>query len=208
MAKKKIYDVAERDRSVNEDAVKLRGFFRLNIVDPDGTIAGDSGWVENTVTNDGKLGYLVKTLASSAGSSYLSYAALGEHTDAPAAADTALGSELTGLGGDTIRDAMTMQSSGSTALRCTGTFASGDSFVTATESIAEIGLFRSSSAGTLFAGNTFDSSTVATNQAVNYTWIKFMGQLLETVISKLRKFGEHLNETIPSQQKAIAFGRV
>ena len=169
MAKQKIFTEAERD-AIPSDGLKIRGFFRLNIVDPDGTIAGDSGWCENTVTNDGKLGYLVRTLASSAGSSYLSYAALGEGTDGPAAADTTLESEVVGTEGSQIRDAMTMQSSGSTALRCTGTFASADSFVTATESIAEIGLFRSSTGGTIFAGNTFDSSTVATNQAVNYTY--------------------------------------
>jgi hypothetical protein len=65
---------------------------------------------------------------------------------------------------------MTMQSSGSTALRCTGTFASSDSFVTAVESISNIGLFRSSTGGTIFAGNTYDSSSCATNQNVNYTY--------------------------------------
>ena len=151
-----------------KDSIKLRGFFRLQIEDPDGAIVGASGWRRNTVTNDGKLGYLVKTLASSAGSSYLSYAALGEGT-APGAAATSLPSEVVGTQGSQIRDAMTMQSSGSTALRCTGTFASGDSFVTDTENISNIGLFRSSTGGTIFAGNTYDSSSCATNQNVNYT---------------------------------------
>lgn len=153
-----------------KDNVKLRGFFRLQIEDPDGSIVGDSGWRRNTVTNDGKREYIVRALASSAGSKYLSYAALGEHTDAPAAGDTALTSEVVGTQGSQIRDAMTMESSGSTALRCTGTFASDDSFVTATENIANIGLFRSSTGGTMFAGNTYDSSSCATNQNVNFTY--------------------------------------
>jgi hypothetical protein len=152
-----------------KDNLKLRGFFRLQIENPDGSIVGDSGWRRNTVTNDGKLQYIVRALASSAGSKYLSYAALGEGT-APGAAATSLESEVVGTQGSQIRDAMSMESSGSTALRCTGTFASGDSFVTATESIANIGLFRSSTGGTIFAGNTFDSSTCATNQNVNYTY--------------------------------------
>lgn len=152
-----------------KDSVKLRGFFRLQIEDPDGAIVGDSGWRRNTVTNDGKLGYLVKSLASSAGSSYLSYAALGEGS-APGAAATSLESEVVGTQGSQIRDAMTMASSGSTALRCTGTFSSTDSFVTATENISNIGLFRSSTGGTIFAGNTYDSSSCATNQNVNYTY--------------------------------------
>ena len=155
--------------NATKDSVKLRGFFRLQIEDPDGSIVGDSGWRRNTVTNDGKLQYIVRALASSAGSKYLSYAALGEGT-APAAAATSLESEVVGTQGSQIRDAMSMESSGSTALRCTGTFASGDSFVTATEDIANIGLFRSSTGGTIFAGNTFDSSSCATNQNVNYTY--------------------------------------
>jgi hypothetical protein len=154
---------------MNKDNVKMRGFFRLQIEDPDGAIVGDSGWKRNTVTNDGKLQYLVRALASSAGSKYLSYAALGEGT-APGAADTALESEVVGTQGSQIRDAMSMESSGSTALRCTGTFASGDSFVTATENISNIGLFRSSTGGTIFAGNTYASSSCATNQNVNYTY--------------------------------------
>ncbi|MHC4361448.1 MAG: hypothetical protein ACYSTZ_01375 [Planctomycetota bacterium] len=152
-----------------KDSVKLRGFFRLQIEDPDGSIVGDSGWQRNTVTNDGKLQYIVRALASSAGSKYLSYAALGEGTE-PAAAGTSLESEVVGTQGSQIRDAMSMESSGSTALRCTGTFASGDSFVTATENISNIGLFRSSTGGTIFAGNTYASSSCATNQNVNDTY--------------------------------------
>jgi hypothetical protein len=154
---------------MSKDQVNLRGFFRLQIEDPDGAIVGDSGWKQNTVTNDGKLQYIVRALASSAGSKYLSYAALGEGT-APGAAATSLESEVVGTQGSQIRDAMSMESSGSTALRCTGTFASGDSFVTAVESISNIGLFRSSTGGTIFAGNDFASSSCATNQNVNYTY--------------------------------------
>ena len=177
MGKKKIQGImstAERDAIIHEDAkfkdgVSLRGFFRLQIEGPDGEIVGDSGWNENTVTNDGKREYLVYTLGSLVGSKYLSYAALGEGSQ-PGAADTSLESEISGTGGSTIRDAMTRQSNGSTALRCLGTFASTDSFVTTNENISNIGLFRSSSAGTIFAGNTYASSTVGTNQNVNYTY--------------------------------------
>ena len=155
--------------NATKDSVKLRGFFRLQIEDPDGSIVGDSGWNRNTVTNDGKLQYLVRALASSAGSKNLSYACLGEGT-APAVTATALESEVVGTSGEQVRNAMTMESSGSTALRCTGTFSSGDSFVTATEDISNIGLNYISSEGTLFAGNTFASSSCAVNQNVNYTY--------------------------------------
>ena len=149
MSKKKIFDIEERDR-IAHDGVQLRGFYRLQIEDgPTGEIVGDSGWCQNTVTNDGKLCYIVRAMASSAGSQYPGFAALGEGTE-PGAADTALESEVVGPSGEQVRDALTVESSGSTALRCTGTFASGDSFVTATEDIANIGLYALSSEGTLF----------------------------------------------------------
>ena len=122
----KVLDI--KDRKPTTDGVAIHGFFRLQIEDgPSGDIVGDSGWCENTVTNDGKLQYLVRALASSAGSKYLSYAALGEGTDAIATGDTALNSEVVGTEASQIRDAMTMESNGSTALRCTGKFASRDS---------------------------------------------------------------------------------
>ena len=163
----KVLDI--KDRKPTTDGLAIHGFFRLQIENQDGSIAGDSGWCENTVTNDGKLQYIVRALASSAASKHLSYAALGEGTE-PGAADTSLESEVVGTQGSQIRDAMTMESSGSTALRCVGTFASGDSFVTATEDIANIGLFQSSTGGTIFAGNTYASSSCAVNQNVNYTY--------------------------------------
>ena len=165
----KVTTIEERDRTAH-DGVQMRGFYRLQIEDgPTGDIVGDSGWCQNTVTNDGKLCYIVRAMASSAGSQFPGFAALGEGT-APGAADTALESEVVGGGGAQVRNAVAAESSGSTALRFTGTFASGDSFVTATESIANIGLYQLSTAGTLFAGNTFASSSCAINQNVNYTY--------------------------------------
>jgi len=169
MSKKKVTTIEERDR-LAQDGVKMRGFFRLQIEDgPTGEIVGDSGWNQNTVTNDGKLCYIVRAMASSAGSQYPAYAALGEGT-APGAASTALESEVVGTSGEQVRNAVAAESSGSTAIRFTGTFSSGDSFVTATESIANIGLYALSTEGTLFAGNTFASSSCASNQNVNYTY--------------------------------------
>ena len=165
----KVMDI--QDRKPTTDGIGIHGFFRLQIEDgPSGDIVGDSGWCQNTVTNDGKLEYLVRALASSAGSKYLKYAALGEGTDTIATGDTALNSEVVGTQGSQIRDIMTLESSGSTALRAVGTFASGDSFVTATEDIGEIGMFLSSTGGTMFAGNTYATSSCAVNQNVNYTY--------------------------------------
>lgn len=147
------------------DGVKIRGFFRLNIVDPDGEIAGDSGWCANNVTNEGKLNFLAKLLGAIAGSSQINYAALGTGGTINVAS-TALPGELA----EGVRNNVAAASNGSTAVRFTGTFASGDSFVTATRDISNIGLFYTNTGGTCFAANTYASSSCATNQAVNYTY--------------------------------------
>lgn len=147
-----------------KEAVKMRGFFRVQIAEDD-RIVGDSGVVENQVTNLGIRDFLCRALGSLAGSAYVTHAALGSGA-APASDATTLPSEL----GEGVRDSVAAATNGSSAVRFTGTFASGDSFVTATRTLSNIGLFNSSATGTLFAGNTYNSSTCATNQNVNYTY--------------------------------------
>lgn len=155
----------ELDMSAVKEGIKLRGFYHVQIEDPDGSIVGDSGWCENQVTNEGILGYLVKLLGAIAGSSQISYAALGS-AGAPASNATTLPSELA----EGVRKQVTAASNGSSAVRFTVTFGSSDSFVTATRNISNIGLFALTVAGTLFAGNSYNSSSCATNQNVNCTY--------------------------------------
>jgi hypothetical protein len=144
--------------------VKIKGFYRVHITDPDGAIVGDSGWVRNQVTNLGFNQFLVSALGSIAGSKYVSHLALGTGT-VPGAAATALDGEVTS------RQAVTAATSAtSKTLRLTGTFSSADNFVGATVTLQNIGLFNSASGGTLFAGNTYATSTCATNQNVNCTY--------------------------------------
>lgn len=145
------------------DAIAVRGFFRLQLVDPDGSVAGDSGWCHNLVTNDGFGNFIVRSLANSAGSTpSIGFMALGSGT-APATSATALDLELNG---GTKRFAVTAATSSKT-VQFTGTLASNT--VTDTK-VSNIGLFASTSGGTMFAGNTFSSSSLATNQAVNCTY--------------------------------------
>lgn len=146
------------------DQIKVKGCFRLHIVDPDGTIRGDSGWNTNLVTNEGFKQYLVMALGSISGSKYLGYAALGTGAG-PSAADTALGSEVG------TRQALTMATTtGSKTLDCRATFASGWHTSSGAYNISSVGLVNSSSGGTLFAGTTYASSSCASNQAVNLTY--------------------------------------
>lgn len=151
-----------------QELVKVKGSFRLQIEDgPTGEIVGDTGWVTNQVTNLGFNQYIVSALGSIAGSKYITHLALGTG-GAPAAGDTTLAGEVQ------VRAAVTAAtSSTSKDLQLTATFSSAVSFVTTTMSLANIGAFHTSTQGaaTIFAGNTFASSTCATNQNVNATYV-------------------------------------
>ena len=157
-----------------KDTMKIKGMFRLQI-EEDGTVVGDSGWKENIIVNLGFNEYLVKSLGTSLTGQKISHAALGTG-GTPGAADTSLSGEVSTNGsGSVVRAAVTAAtSSGSKTLRNTATFSSANSFVTASANISNIGLFNVSgpttASGSLFAGNTYTSSALATNQNVNVTY--------------------------------------
>lgn len=149
-----------------QEMMKIRGFFRLQL-EENGVIVGDSGWRKNQVVDLGFNQYLVSTLGAIAGSKQVTHMALGTG-GAPAASDTTLAGE------QSVRAAVTAAtSSTSKAVQFTATFSSANSFVTATKNISNIALAHTSTAGaaTIFAGNTFASSAVATNQNVNATYV-------------------------------------
>lgn len=148
-----------------QEGIKIRGFSHIQIINPDGTLAGDSGWVENAITNEGKRHYLAQMLGKLTGSSGIGYAALGTGSAANATHTTQDG-EL----GENVRDAVAAATSGSTAVAFTGTFASAESFVTATRNISNIGLWATNTGGSVFSVAAYNSSSCATNQAVNYTY--------------------------------------
>lgn len=146
-----------------EEQLKVRGAFRIQITEK-GKVVGDSGWQENQVVNLGFNDYLCQLLGGMAGSKQLTHAAVGSGSE-PGAADTSLQGETE------VRTTLTAAtSSTSKKLRLTATFGSSDSFVTNTQNISNIGLFNTSAGGTLFAGNTYASSSCATNQDVNATY--------------------------------------
>ncbi len=152
------------DLPPDSEAIRVKGAFRLNIVEPDGKIVGDSGWVKNLVTNLGFNQYLVSAIGSIAGSKYVSHVGLGTGAG-PAAADTALGSEV-----GTRQSVTAATSNTSKTVRFTATFAAGWHTSASAFNISSIGLFNSSSGGTLFSGTTYASSSCASNQAVNVTY--------------------------------------
>lgn len=153
------------------DGVRMRGFFRIQIhehdqEDPEAPpeLVGDSGWQENTITNNGYDLYIARVLAGVSGSSLANYCALGTGT-APAATDTALLGELTDA--TNCRAALTPTTTGSKTVSYSFNLAS--SRVTANRTIQNIGLFGTSAVtvGSVFAGNTYATSSLASNQSVS-----------------------------------------
>lgn len=146
--------------------VSVKGFFRLAVVNPDGSISGDSGFRENQIVNLGYQDFLMYLLMGSAGSLRPSHAALGTGT-VPASNATTLAGELTESAG---RMALTTGSAGSKTVSYTFTLASG--VIAAASTIQNVGLFSGSTqaGGTMMAGNTYATSSLATNQAVNGTY--------------------------------------
>jgi hypothetical protein len=148
----------------------IKGMFRLNIMNPDGSIGGDSGWRYNTIVNGGYQQFLMYLLAGSAGSLRPAYAVLGTGT-APNVTDTTLTNQLTETG---AKPALTTGTSGSKTVSYTFTLASG--IIAGASSISNVGLAYYTAAsqananGTLMAGTTYASSSLATNQAVNGTY--------------------------------------
>lgn len=156
-------------KSIN-DSVGVRGFFKLKIGYPDENgaikvVTSESPWIENTVTNLGKDQYLSQLLAGMAGSKQISYAALGTGI-APAATDTTIANEL--VDASNCRMAVSP-----TTVNASGTvqfaFTLNSGIITAAKTIQNVGLYNTSttSVGTVFAGNTYATSALATNQAVN-----------------------------------------
>jgi len=151
---------------MSNSAVKAKGFFRLNI-EEDGKIVGDSGWVENQVTNLGFLNYLVNLIGAAAGSKQIGFVALGSGGTV-AAAGTTLPGEISS---STQRKAVTFAAVASTTAQFTATFASSASFLSGASNLSNIGLYAATTTNdTLFSGNTFASSACGTNQNVNVTY--------------------------------------
>ena len=145
-----------------------KGFFRLHVIENDLTgkpqVVGDTGWVQNQITNSGYDNFLSRVIGALSGSSLSSFAALGTGT-APASSGTALPGELGDAAG--CRCTLNTSTTGSKTVQFAFTLNSG--IITAARNISNVGLFAVSTtgAGSCFAGNTYTSSTLATNQAVN-----------------------------------------
>ena len=155
----------------SKDGIKVKGFYRLQVkeLDDDGKmkVVGESGWVENTVTDYGFETVIATQVGGAAGVAP-THLALGTGT-APGAAATSLEGEI-GATTDGTRMSITTSVVSSKTLRMTGSLNSG--IIGAASTIKNIGVFGHSSSGTVMSGNTYATSQLATNQTVNasYEW--------------------------------------
>ena len=150
-------------------AIKVKGLFRLNVINPNGKVIGDSGWRHNSITDNGFQQFLMYLLAGSAGSIRPGYAALG--TGTAASTNSTLVGQLTETG---CKVALTTGISGSKIVVYTFTVASGT--LAAASTIQNVGLYyytaqsQANANGTMMACTTYATSSLATNQAVNGTY--------------------------------------
>ena len=179
----------------HSDGMKIKGFFRVQLTEDGAGVVGDSGWQENQITNDGIRQYLVGWLVSGTGKS-VTHMALGTG-GAPASGATVLAGEVFHKSANATtnsRAAVSTSVVASGTAQFTAAFASANSFLTASAAIKNIGLFETyltslANAGTLFAGNTYASSTCA----------RFCGTFISNNVKKFLKFRETLIETILSE---------
>ena len=169
--RKKKNDLHRREHPVESSG--MHGFYRVQIKDPDGSIAGDSGWGHNIITDLGLSNYIAKRFIAAAGSAIVAQIALGSATAVASnfTASTSLlgqiaGSHMVAIGANTAFTSRANSTAGDT-IRVLGTFTSN--IFAASTTIACAGL-HSATNGSVFCMGTFASSTVATNQAVNLTY--------------------------------------
>lgn len=146
-----------------------KGFFDLEIVNPDGSIAGRASRIPNVVT---RLGFQHICLLVGTALTGTQFSHLNVGTGAaPATNATSLPSEVSGTNNAVQRQVATAATqAGSVTLRFTGTMSSANSFVTATQNVSNVGIFNHSSAASCVAGAAYTSSSCATNQNVNITY--------------------------------------
>ena len=138
-------------------SVRIRGFARMQVGerDTDGIlhIVGDSGWRQNTITTDnagGLTAYIPAKIGDVSGSKTPTHLQLATQTAAMNATQTSLTGETR------VRRALTASTIATGTLRMTASWSSTDN--TAAITIGAIGVYNTSSAGTLGSGVTFTTS--------------------------------------------------
>ncbi len=148
---------------------KVRGFARIQIWENvNGSkkkrLVGDSGFIENTFTAEGKNNYIAAKVGSATGSLTPTHFAIATQSTAVDSTQTTL------VGQHSVRVALTPSSVATGTLRMTASWGSAQN--DAAKTVGSIGVHNTSttSAGSMASGQTFTTSQWATNQDISATY--------------------------------------
>ena len=138
--------------------LKVTGALSIVVTDADGNVK-DERQLSNLVVNTG-LNYIVSRMKDTTAGA-MSHMELGTGTTAAAAADTALGTAISGS-----RTALTSTTVSSNTITYVASFAAG----TGTGAVTEAGIFNASSAGTMLCRTVFPVVNKQSGDSMTVTW--------------------------------------
>lgn len=141
----------------------IRGAVRVEVFGPDGKLK-DYREKRNLIVTVGKNSITDQLLASPAVAKP-THMAVGTGTVAPAAGDTALGTELD-------RNALTSKTRSTNVLTMVGDWAAGDATNSA---ITEAGVFNAATAGDMYSRATFTAINKTSSDSLKCTWTYTFG---------------------------------
>lgn len=130
---------------------------KVQLFDADGILKEERS-IHNLVVTAG-LNHIADQLSSTPGGAAMSHMAVGTGTDAAAAGDTTLGTELD-------RNALTSRTDSGAVVTYVGTWGAGDG----TGAITEAGIFNAASSGTMLARAVFDVINKGAADSLVITW--------------------------------------
>ena len=140
------------------EALKATGALRIVVTSAEGQVKEDVQ-VKNLVVNTG-LNYIVSRMKDATATA-MTHMELGTGTTAAAAADTALGTAISGS-----RTALTSTTVSSNTITYVASFAAG----TGTGAVTEAGIFNASSAGTMLCRTVFPVVNKQAGDSMTVTW--------------------------------------
>jgi hypothetical protein len=143
--------------------MRLRGRVRVELFGPDGQ-PKEIREVGNLVVTAG-LSHIADVLSASPGQAAMSHMGIGTGSTAPAAGDTALGTEID-------RNALTSRTDATNVVTYAGNWATGDATNSA---ITEAGIFNASSSGTMLARAVFAAIDKGASDTLAITWTVTVG---------------------------------
>lgn len=153
-------------KSIGFNIVQVRGFARLQVVNPDGSLVTDTGFQENGITNVA-LAVFSGLVGNTGSQTAFTYLEVGTSSTAFSASQTALQAAITDSGlartSATVSRSTTTQTNDTLQLDHTWT-ASGS------KTINEIGVFNASSAGVMGARKVTTATSIVSGQQLIATY--------------------------------------